>query len=129
MADFCKQCSENIFGEDFREMAGISQEEHTKNQLYANVLCEGCGPIQVDHEGACVNDDCIEKGHKDKIKCPVVEKYEQLKALQELTEITEEMGGYDAERAWAEFEADPAPLAFDDDPFEDYQGDEEDENS
>ena len=53
MADFCKQCSLEIFCEDFGEMAGISTPEHTVAGRYAVVLCEGCGPCQVDHEGKC----------------------------------------------------------------------------
>jgi hypothetical protein len=26
--------------------------------MYPIVLCETCGPIQVDHEGHCVSTDC-----------------------------------------------------------------------
>lgn len=61
MADYCKQCSMDIFGEDFKELAGISSEENTKNGLFASVICEGCGFIQVDHEGNCVTENCSEK--------------------------------------------------------------------
>ena len=52
MADFCKECSIEIFGEDFKELANISTPEDTANELYVHVLCEGCGPILVDHTGA-----------------------------------------------------------------------------
>lgn len=65
MADFCKQCSIETFGEDFGDLKGLSMPEHTAQGLYMTALCEGCGPIQVDHEGVCVSEDCIEKGHKD----------------------------------------------------------------
>lgn len=58
MDDFCKQCSIEIFGEDFRDLAELSTEDDTKNGLYPVVICEGCGCIQVDHEGACVSPDC-----------------------------------------------------------------------
>lgn len=61
MADFCKQCSEAEFGEDFGDLAGLSTPEDTAKGLYAVVLCEGCGPTQVDHEGKCVCNDCMEK--------------------------------------------------------------------
>lgn len=61
MADFCKQCSTAIFGEDFRELAGLSTADDTAQGLYALVICEGCGYTQVDHDGACVAPDCIEK--------------------------------------------------------------------
>ncbi len=64
MADFCKQCALNIFGEDSGDFAGISKAEDTANHTYALVICEGCGATQVDHEGRCVCDDCLEKGHK-----------------------------------------------------------------
>ena len=54
MADFCKQCSVDVFGEDFGDMANISKPEDTAAGLYASVLCEDCGMIQVDHEGNCI---------------------------------------------------------------------------
>lgn len=60
MADFCLQCSK-MMGFDEPDLAGISTEEDTKNGLYAVVLCEGCGAIQVDHTGRCVSVGCIEK--------------------------------------------------------------------
>lgn len=62
MASFCKQCSVDIFGEDFDDYAGISTPEDTANGLYATVLCEDCGPCQVDHTGNCVSPDCA-KNH------------------------------------------------------------------
>lgn len=57
MADFCKECHAYMFGNDMGEndMAGITTPEDTANGLYANVLCEGCGPTQVDHEGRCIH--------------------------------------------------------------------------
>jgi len=61
MADFCKQCSIEDFGEDFGDMAGISTEADTQAGRFAMVLCEGCGGIQVDHEGHCVTLDCLKE--------------------------------------------------------------------
>lgn len=58
MADFCKQCSIDIFGEDFRELAGLSTEDDTKNGFYPAAICEGYGWIRVDHDGVCVSSDC-----------------------------------------------------------------------
>lgn len=58
MADFCKQCSVLIFGEDFRELAGITSSEDQERGFYAVTLCEGCGPILVDSDGACLSVDC-----------------------------------------------------------------------
>lgn len=62
MASFCKQCAIREFGSGFTsDFAGLSNYMHTKNKLYVIVLCEGCGPCQVDHEGKCVSPDCDEK--------------------------------------------------------------------
>jgi hypothetical protein len=61
MADFCKQCSEATFGEDFGDMKGLSTEEDTRNDLFAMVLCERCGHTLVDHTGLCVSPHCVEK--------------------------------------------------------------------
>jgi hypothetical protein len=61
MAEYCKQCSIRIFGEDTGEMAGLSTSEDTNNGMYAQALCEGCGPTLVDHEGTCRYIDCLHK--------------------------------------------------------------------
>lgn len=55
MADFCKQCSEELFGEDFGDFANITTIEQQQNNLFVVVLCEGCGAIQVDNNGRCVS--------------------------------------------------------------------------
>lgn len=61
MADFCKQCSIELFGEDCKDLAGLG-DEHTLAPGYAwTVLCEGCGPTQVDDAGKCVSADCLKK--------------------------------------------------------------------
>lgn len=51
MADFCKQCSIEMFGEDHGDLADLISEEKVKLGFGASVLCEGCGFILVDHEG------------------------------------------------------------------------------
>lgn len=56
MADFCKQCSEKNFGEDYKDMAGLCTEEDTKKGLSVPVLCEGCGYTYVNHLGECVGE-------------------------------------------------------------------------
>lgn len=61
MADFCKQCSEEIFDEDFEQLKGLSTPEDTENELYASAICEGCGFIQVDHHGQCISPQCLKK--------------------------------------------------------------------
>lgn len=61
MADFCKQCSEEIFGKDFRELAGLRTQADYAEGLGACVICEGCGPVVVDTDGRCCSPDCIKK--------------------------------------------------------------------
>lgn len=62
MAEFCKQCSIDMFGEDFKELAGLTKTEDWLKELAYQVICEGCGPIQVDPDGNCVSSDCIRAG-------------------------------------------------------------------
>ncbi len=57
MADFCKQCSIEILGEDFHDLSGLCSDLES-----VLVLCEGCGPIQVNNEGKCLSSDCL-KNH------------------------------------------------------------------
>jgi len=59
MADFCKECSEEMFDKDFKELAGLQGEDKEK---FPVVICEGCGPIQVDNEGKCISRDCEKHG-------------------------------------------------------------------
>jgi hypothetical protein len=47
MADFCKACSIQVFGEDYGDLAGLTTPENVADGLYCNVLCKGCGAIQV----------------------------------------------------------------------------------
>lgn len=64
MSSYCKACSEEIFGEDFRELANITKKEEWENGKAAVVICEGCGAIQIDPEGNCASFDCDKKGQK-----------------------------------------------------------------
>ena len=57
MSEFCKQCSEQLFGRDYHDLSGLSTPEDTAKKLYPVVLCEGCGPIQVNHLGECMSED------------------------------------------------------------------------
>jgi hypothetical protein len=63
MADFCQQCSLRLFGKDFRDLAELITRDEVAKGLMAIVLCEGCGPIGVDHEGRCVVKDCLDPKH------------------------------------------------------------------
>lgn len=59
MADFCQQCSIEKFGKDFGELAGITTQEAWSKGESCVVICENCGPIQVDPDGRCVSIDCL----------------------------------------------------------------------
>lgn len=64
MAEFCKQCAVDLFGEhtDFADdFAGLTTEADWLAGNAAVVLCEGCGAIQVDPSGACVSTDCLKR--------------------------------------------------------------------
>ena len=60
MADFCKECSIDIFGNDNRELANIAKPDE-----WAMVICEGCGPTYVDHNGMCTVVDCLKEHRKE----------------------------------------------------------------
>ena len=51
MADLCHQCAMGIFGEDSGDLAGLSTPDDTRAGLFPVLICEGCGPVQVDHAG------------------------------------------------------------------------------
>lgn len=61
MADFCKQCSIENFGEDFGDLAGLGNGSPLKPGEGWAVLCEGCGPTCVDDEGECIAKNCLLK--------------------------------------------------------------------
>ena len=46
MADFCKECSIELFGYDTMDLARIASPDD-----YITVICEGCGPIMVNDLG------------------------------------------------------------------------------
>jgi len=61
MGDLCKQCSVDIFGEDFGDMKGIGGGGTLEEGEGWRALCEGCGPTVVDDEGRCVCPTCLKK--------------------------------------------------------------------
>ncbi len=73
MADFCKACSHDHFGKDFGELAGLTTKEAWAEEKAAVVICEGCGPIQVDPEGVCVSEGCLRAGQPGHGGIPFVE--------------------------------------------------------
>jgi hypothetical protein len=50
MANYCKQCSEDLFGKDSKDFAGLV----SVGCPLVEVVCEGCGPTTVDYNGKCV---------------------------------------------------------------------------
>lgn len=66
MAEFCLQCSEELKApEGYSDFEGMSSEKDTKQGFLNNVLCEGCGFIQVDHNGKCVSGSCLKEHGKE----------------------------------------------------------------
>ena len=57
MADFCNQCADDL-GLPRGDMSGITTGADWTAGRAAIVLCEDCGPIQVDPQGNCVSPDC-----------------------------------------------------------------------
>lgn len=64
MADFCTQCSIEVYGEDFGDFRGLTSPEAWAEGKADVVLCEGCGPTQVDPSGKCVHPNCFCKHGK-----------------------------------------------------------------
>lgn len=61
MADFCKQCTEELFQVGHNDLSNLVSAEEEAEGYMATVLCEGCGPIQVNREGKCLSHDCDKK--------------------------------------------------------------------
>lgn len=51
MADFCKACSIDLFGEDCGDLAGLGDGTPLPEGHGWTALCETCGPILVDDKG------------------------------------------------------------------------------
>lgn len=62
MADFCKQCSEENFGEDSKDLAGLGDGTKLKSGYGWPALCEGCGIIIVNDIGECISETCHKHG-------------------------------------------------------------------
>lgn len=71
MADFCLQCSLEVYGEDSRDLADfISVDEDGEIvDPYVLALCEGCGYILVDNDGRCSDPRCVMHANNGKSKC------------------------------------------------------------
>ena len=72
MADFCKDCSLAMFGEDFGDLAKLMPADKYNEDHGALALCECCGPIVVDIDGKRLsldfdpNCDCAEPSTREK---------------------------------------------------------------
>jgi len=64
MADFCMQCSIELFNEDFEDFKGIGKGKNLPEGSGWSVLCEGCGMTLVDDEGKCILRDCLIYGNE-----------------------------------------------------------------
>lgn len=51
MAEFCQECSYEMWGCDTGDFANPNMEESNKEGLYISALCESCGYILVDFKG------------------------------------------------------------------------------
>lgn len=63
MADLCRQCSIDVCGMDHGDLRGKTSPVDWQARTAAVVLCEVCGPIQVDPDGNCISPDCLRAGH------------------------------------------------------------------
>ncbi len=73
MASFCHDCSIDMFGEDFGDLAGWCKENE-----YARILCEGCGGyIIVDYLGNKISE------------CP---KEEEIKRIEQTISMSKYVG-------------------------------------
>jgi hypothetical protein len=64
MADFCAQCSVELFGVDGGNFAGVGKDimlEEGEGILYW--VCEGCGSSIFDHAGQCIDKVACHKEH------------------------------------------------------------------
>jgi len=55
MADFCQQCSMELFGEDFKDLANLGDGSKLEEGQGWVCICEGCGPTIVDDNGVCLS--------------------------------------------------------------------------
>lgn len=65
MADFCKECSIELFGKDLQELAQLLPKENYDDFNGAGAICEGCGYITVNYEGECRSASCPRHGMRN----------------------------------------------------------------
>lgn len=57
MADFCSQCSIEVYGRDNRDLSGFGPKPEEGYGYIA--LCESCGMTIVDEKGRCIAKNCL----------------------------------------------------------------------
>lgn len=57
MADFCTQCTKEIFDEAVSDFKGVCPASLSS----VFVLCEGCGHTHVNRAGDCVDTECLKR--------------------------------------------------------------------
>ena len=65
MADFCKQCSEEMFGKDCKDFVYERDASLPVGMGWA-AICEGCGFTVVDDNGKCINLSCEKHGEENR---------------------------------------------------------------
>jgi hypothetical protein len=64
MADFCRQCTTEAGLPGTLPAGDFFPVKLTPEEARAGygipVICEGCGPTRVDHEGYCLSRDCLD---------------------------------------------------------------------
>jgi hypothetical protein len=62
MADFCRQCSIETWGEDMPDLANLVYPKPHPPTYHVRALCEGCGPCVVNEDGVCQG-NCLNPQH------------------------------------------------------------------
>ena len=66
MADFCKACSLETFGEDFGDLAGLVSAQEDREGFVGCGICEGCGSFAFHHDGSCADCFCEKHGEANR---------------------------------------------------------------
>jgi hypothetical protein len=64
MADWCKQCSDEMFGPENPDYVTYEKPPGPGEAYFC--LCEGCGPTMVNEKGECIAPDCLIHGEDAK---------------------------------------------------------------
>lgn len=103
MADFCKQCSLEVWGEDTKDF-----QFQAPDGMVTAVLCEECGPCYVTNDGTCVTPGCLKKHGEAMKKHHALVKFDYRNHRGELAQRTVAVGaleyinkpGYDYKSGW-----------------------------